>query len=82
MNDQFYKSCSCVLDTHCQQRMLLMLLTDCSFEDLSETGASECSPYNNHYLQLRGQAWVVAVATLVMGGMGLAVGGNDVANAW
>jgi hypothetical protein len=49
---------------------------------LSQTGASECSDYDSHYAQLQGEAWVVVMAAVVMAGMGVAVGGNDVANAW
>ena len=57
-------------------------MEDCSFDGLEDAGATECSPYNNHYMQLQGELWVVIVATVVMGGMGISIGGNDVANAW
>lgn len=62
--------------------LLVYHLTDCSYEDIANTGSLACSAYNNHYQQLQGEVWVVVLASLVMGGMGLAIGGNDVANAW
>jgi hypothetical protein len=60
----------------------LIMDTDCAYDGLAETGAVECSNYNQHYPDLQGNVWVVVLASLVMGAMGVAIGGNDVANAW
>lgn len=54
---------------------------DCDVWSAGDDGFS-CAYYDQHYPSLQGNHFMVTLAGIVMAGMGMAVGGNDVANAW
>lgn len=55
---------------------------DCNYAGIPESEIASCAPYNEEYIDMESDYWIVIVSVLIMSVMAFGIGSNDAANSW
>mmetsp|Transcript_1280 Transcript_1280/g.2521 ORF Transcript_1280/g.2521 Transcript_1280/m.2521 type:complete len:563 (-) Transcript_1280:316-2004(-) len=55
---------------------------DCNYAGIPESEIAACAPYNEEYIDMESDYWIVIVSAFIMSVMAFGIGSNDAANSW